>query len=311
MIRLDPAVAQALAAGQPIVALESALISHGLPPPSNLIVAREAKARVEERGARAAMIGIVSGQPVIGLRAEEVEVFAQGKGIEKTNSSNLAWVITRQAAGSTTVSASLTLAHRAGIRVFTTGGIGGVHRNVNETFDISSDLEAVARTPVVVVCWGAKAILDLSKTFEVLETLGVPVVGYRCDELPAFISRESGIPLENSVGSPEELAALAHAHWQLGSRSALLVVVPPPIGVALPRVALERAIEEALGESRRLHISGRQLTPFLLEQVDALTGGRSRAANVALILENAGVAAEIAKSLASGGPHPGPGSEKG
>ncbi len=300
MLRVAPAVADALAGNRAVVALESALISHGLPAPLNLQTIREAETAVRERGAVPAVIGIVGGRPAIGLMPEEVEVFSRRTGIVKTNLSNLAWVITRQAWGSTTVSASIALAHRGGVRVFATGGVGGVHRNVNESFDISSDLEALARTPMVVVSSGAKSVLDLEKTFEMLETLGIPVVGFRTREFPAFFARASRIQLEASVESAEEVARLASTHWNLSNRTGVLVAVPPPPEVALSRDEADRAIDAALEEAAAQSISGRELTPFLLDVIDRLTEGRSRAANVALIVHNAGVAAEIAACLTRG-----------
>lgn len=294
MIRIAPPVARALSGRSALVALESTLIAHGLPAPLNVETARSAEAAVLAEGATPATIGIVAGVPVIGLSPEEIEVFGRRTGILKTNTSNLAWVITRQAWGSTTVSASLALARRAGINVFATGGIGGVHRNVAETFDISSDLDALAQTPLVVVCSGAKSILDIAKTFEVLETRGVPVVGFRCHEVPAFFSRQSGVPVETTVDSPAEVAVLAEVHRRLGQASALLVVVPPPENAALPKHEIDLAIEQSLEEAARQGIAGRALTPYLLESVNRLSGGRSLAANVALIENNARVAAAIA-----------------
>lgn len=298
MIHLAPPIAEALAAGQPVVALETAVIAHGLPHPINLEVAIRAQETIRQCGAHAATVGIVAGQPRIGLTETEIEVFARQKGIVKTNISNLAWVITRQAWGATTVSASLKLAHRIGIKVFATGGIGGVHRDVGKTFDISSDLTVLAETPMMVVCSGAKAILDVPKTFEYLETLGVPVIGYQIDQFPAFFSRTSGITLDMSASTPEEVIGISQAHWAAGNRSAVIVAVPIPQESEIPQTEIELALSQALAEAERVHISGKDITPFLLSQIEKVTAGRSLKANVALILNNVRVAAELSRTWA-------------
>jgi pseudouridine-5'-phosphate glycosidase len=295
LIHLSPHIAEALRDGQPVVALETAVIAHGLPQPVNLELAIQSQETIRQHGARAATIGIVAGRPKIGLTPEEIEVFARQTGIVKTNISNLAWVITRQAWGATTVSASLKLAHRMGIKDFATGGIGGVHRHVGETFDVSSDLTVLAETPMVVVCSGAKVILDLPKTFEHLETLGVPVIGYQTDQFPAFFSRTSGITLEMNASTPKEVMDISQAHWAAGNRSAVIVAVPVPPESEIHQVEIEAVVSQALAEAERLNISGKGVTPFLLSQIERVTAGRSLKANVDLILSNVCVAAELSR----------------
>lgn len=296
MIDLAPHIAEALATGQPVVALESALIAHGLPQPINLELAVQAQEIIRQHGAHAATIGIVAGRPKIGLTEKEIEVFALQKGMVKTNISNLAWVITRQAWGATTVSASLKLAHHVGIKVLATGGLGGVHRDVGETFDISSDLTVLAETPIMVVCSGAKAILDLPKTFEYLETMGVPVIGYQTDQFPAFFSRMSGIRLEMSTSTLDQIIAVSQAHWAAGSRSAVVIAVPIPEESDIPQQEIEAALSHALAEAERASISGKAITPFVLSQIEKVTAGRSLKANVTLILNNVRVAAELSQA---------------
>lgn len=295
MIHLSPHIAQALRDGQPVVALETAVIAHGLPPPVNLELAVQSQETIRQHGAHAATIGIVAGRPMVGLTPEEIEVFARQTGIVKTNISNLAWVITRQAWGATTVSASLKLAHRIGIKVFATGGIGGVHRNVGETFDVSSDLTVLAETPMIAVCSGAKVILDLPKTFEHLETLGVPVIGYQTDQFPAFFSRTSGITLEMRASTPEEVIDISQAHWAAGNRSAVVVAVPVPPESEIHRAEMEAAVSQALAEAERTNTTGKDITPFLLSQIEKVTAGHSLKANVDLILNNVRVAAELSR----------------
>jgi len=295
LIYLSPHIAEALGTGQPVVALETAVVAHGLPHPINLELAIQAQEIIRQHGAHAATIGIVAGRPRVGLTPEEIEVFARQKGVVKTNISNLAWVITRQAWGATTVSASLKLAHRIGIKVLATGGIGGVHRNVEQTFDISSDLSVLAETPMMVVCSGAKAILDLPKTFEHLETLGVPVIGYQTDQFPAFFSRISGIALEMKASTLEEVIEVSQTHWAAGNRSGVIVAVPIPKESEIPQVQIEAAVSHALAEAERINIFGKDMTPFLLSEIEKVTAGRSLKANVDLILNNVRVAAELSQ----------------
>ncbi len=297
---LSPEIAPAVLQGKPVVALESTVIAHGLPAPHNLELARACETIVQEQGAQAATIGIVAGRTVIGLSAAQLNEMASRQDVAKINLSNLAHVLTEQRWGATTVAASLCLAHRAGLRVFATGGIGGVHRGASESFDISADLTALARFPLITVCAGAKAILDLPKTMEALETLGVPVVGYQTDELPAFYSRTSGIPLDLRADTPAQLATLARTHWELGSTSAILVVNPIPQANEIPAHEIADVIEEALVAAQAQQIVGRAVTPFLLTRIAEKTQGRSLQANLSLLKNNARLAAQIACELLRG-----------
>ncbi|MEP7273806.1 MAG: pseudouridine-5'-phosphate glycosidase [Acidobacteriota bacterium] len=297
-LSFSPAVARSLQTSRPIVALESTVIAHGLPAPHNLQTARACEDEIRSEGAEPATIGIVAGRPVIGLENEQLDAIASRTGVAKVSLANLGRVVASQSWGATTVAATLHLAHRAGIRVFATGGIGGVHRGAIVSFDISADLTALARYPLIVVCAGAKSILDLPKTLEALETLGVPVVGYRTDELPAFYSASSGLRLDLRADRPEEVVSVARAHWQLGCATAVLVVQPVPAEAELPRVEVEVAIEQALDAASLLGIKGKDVTPFLLSRVAELTGSRALSANIALLRQNARLAAKIAKSLA-------------
>ncbi len=297
---LSPAIASAVLQGKPVVALESTVIAHGLPAPHNLELARACEAIVQEQGAQAATIGIVAGRSVIGLSAEQLNEMASRQDVAKVNLSNLAHVLTEQRWGATTVAASLCLAQCAGLRVFATGGIGGVHRGASESFDISADLTALARFPLITVCAGAKAILDLPKTMEALETLGVPVVGYQTDELPAFYSRTSDIPLDLRADTPAQIATLARTHWELGSTSAILVVNPIPPADEIPAHEIADVIEEALVAAQAQRITGKAVTPFLLTRVAEKTQGRSLQANLALLKNNARLAAQIACELLRG-----------
>jgi pseudouridylate synthase len=303
MYSISPLVAGALSGRNAVVALESTVIAHGLVAPYNLETARACEAAVSESGAVPATIGIIAGQPQIGLGADQIAEIAARNDVEKVNLSNLAAVVAEKRWGATTVAASLHLAQLAGIKVFATGGIGGAHRGASESFDISSDLYALARYPVITVCAGAKAILDLPKTLELLETTGVPVIGYRTDELPAFYSRrsgqsgQSGLKLDLRADDAGQVAAIAHAHWGLGFSSALLVVVPVPVEDEVPADEISEAIARSLSLAAERGISGRAVTPFLLAQIAESTGGRALRANIALLRNNARVAGEIASAL--------------
>lgn len=302
MFSLSPVIAQSLQQGRAVVALESTVIAHGLPTPHNLQTAWDCEQAVSQSGAQPATIGIIAGQPVIGLDGEQLQAVATHKPIAKVNLANLGAVLATGGWGATTVAATLHLAHRAGLQVFATGGIGGVHRgapnSLEASFDVSADLTALARYPVVTVCAGAKAILDLPKTLEVLETLGVPVVGYQTDELPAFYSRTSGLKLDLTARTPQEIAALAHAHWQQGFQTAVLVVAPLPAEDEIPAAEIHEFIEEALQAAAQQQITGKAVTPFLLSRIAERSHGRSLRANVALLKNNAGLAGEIARALA-------------
>ena len=279
----------------PLVALESAVITHGLPRPENLRLAQGLERMVREHGAVPATVALLDGRVQIGLSAMQMERLAQEDGARKISRRDFGIALARRENGGTTVAATLIAAHLAGIKVFATGGIGGVHRNA--PFDVSADLPELARSPLVVVCAGAKSILDLPATLEYLETMGVAVLGYQTDEFPAFYSRESGLAVPACVDSPAEIAAIARAHWNLGLESAILVVQPPPVEVALPLEQMEAIIAQALVEAEAAHIHGAATTPFLLGRVSQLSGGASLQANLALLENNARLAAQVAAAL--------------
>ncbi len=293
-LEFHPAVRMALDAHQPIVALESTVISHGLPWPENLELARRMEANVREGGATPATVALLEGQVKIGLTDDELEYLARAQGVWKISRRDYAVALAQKRNGATTVAGTMMAAHWAGLRVFATGGIGGVHRGTGT--DISADLPELAHTPVMVVCAGAKAILDLPATLEWLETHGVPVVGYGTDEFPAFYSRESGLRLEARADSPAEVAAIAREHWALGLESGLLICVPCPKEAARPAAEMEAAIAAALAEAEAQKVRGKAVTPFLLTRVSELTHGESKAANLALLENNALVAAQIARA---------------
>jgi pseudouridine-5'-phosphate glycosidase len=306
MISITPAVEEAIRARQGVVALESTVIAHGLPAPYNIETARDCETEIRRSGALPATIGIIEGRAVVGLNDQQVQSIAQisgaepigGAGVVKANPANLAQVIAANGWGATTVAASLHLANMAGIKVFATGGVGGVHRGASDSFDISADLMALARYQVITVCAGAKAILDLSKTMEVLETLGVPVIGYQTDELPAFYSRSSGLRLDARADSASQIAKIALTHWRMGFSTGALVVAPVPAEDGVPAGEIEGVIEEALEAAAREGVAGRNVTPFLLSRIAAKTGGRALRANVALLKNNARIAGEIAVAMA-------------
>ena len=291
---------EALTKGKPVVALESSLISHGLPHPQNLEAARTMERTVRENGAVPATIAVIGGKIRVGLTEGELEYMATRENVRKVSRRDLPIAVAQGLDGATTVAATMCVAHLAGIEVMATGGIGGVHRG--HPFDVSADLPELARTPVAVVCSGAKSILDLPATLEWLETHGVPIVGYGTDEFPAFYSRSSGLKVDARVDSPEEAARIIHTKWELGLEGGVLVVVPVPEEAELPRELAERAIERALKAAEERGVRGKALTPFLLGQIARLTEGRSLAANIALLKNNAAVAAQIARALASRAP---------
>lgn len=293
-LRLGPHVEEARSGRRPIVALETVVVAFGLPRPANLRVALEMEDTVRAEGAVPATIGLLDGQIVVGLTPAELERFAGDEPVVKVSRRDLPIVLARRWIGATTVAATAWAAAQAGIPVVATGGIGGVHRDA--PFDISNDLPTLATTPVVVVCAGAKAILDLRATREWLETYGIPVLGWRTETMPAFYSASSGLPVDARVDSAEEVAAIARAHWALGGKG-ILVTVPPPEDLAIPRERLEAVIEEALREAAAQGVQGAAVTPFLLARVAERTGGESVAVNRALLIENARVAARIARAL--------------
>ncbi|MDX6611657.1 MAG: pseudouridylate synthase [Blastocatellia bacterium] len=298
LLKLNEEVRAALAANQPVVALESTVIAHGLPRPQNLATAQRLEQIVREGGAVPATIAILDGKLCVGLDSDQLHHIATTDDVRKVSTRDLAVAIARNLDGATTVATTMWIAHRAGLQVFATGGIGGVHRGPLP--DVSADLPELARTPMVVVCSGAKIVLDLPATREWLETNGVPVAGYECDEMPAFYSRSSGLPVDVRVETPEEVAVLFQAQRSLDLRAALLVTVPIPAAAAVDAGRLRTVLNDALAKAERLQISGRELTPFLLSRMADQSGGATLDANIALLENNARVAAEIATSLVTG-----------
>jgi pseudouridine-5'-phosphate glycosidase len=298
-LTIADAVERALTDRVPVVALETTLVTHGLPHPDGLRVARELEEVVRQRGAVPATIGILDRAIRVGLSTGEIERLAAAPGVAKVNLSNLAFHLAHGGHASTTVAATMLAAYRAGIRVFATGGIGGVHRGVADTGDVSSDLTALSRIPVAVVCAGAKAILDLPKTVEMLETLGVPVLGYQTDEFPAFYRRTSGLPVDGRCDDPASLADAVRMHLALGTGTGVLVVNPIAAEDELPATTYDRALGEAIADAERAGVRGRAATPFLLDRMRVLTGGESVEVNRALLVNNARLAADLAVPLAS------------
>jgi len=300
--QLSEHVKDALERRTPILALESTVISHGLPYPLNLETALLCEEAVRRLGVTPATLGIVDGVPTVGLSEDEIRQFATGhspqaRPIEKVSLNNCAGVIIRRSWGATTVASSLRLAHSAGIRVFTTGGIGGVHRGVVDSFDISADLTALADTPIICVCAGGKAILDLPKTVEYLETVGVPIIGYCTDEFPAFYSRSSGLNVDVVIDNTDDAVRLAERHWRLGARSAVLVCVPVPLEFEIKNAVIDAALDAAMATAAKNGVRGKAVTPFLLAELERLTGGTTVVTNRALLTSNATVAAGIAQSF--------------
>jgi pseudouridine-5'-phosphate glycosidase len=293
-------VAAALRARQPVVALESTIISHGMPWPHNLETALALEADVRAEGAVPATVAIIGGRLKAGLARHEIERLAHdGAAVAKVSRRDLPIAVARGSNGATTVAATMIVAALAGIPVFATGGIGGVHRGAEASFDISADLAELARTSVAVVCAGAKAVLDLRLTLEYLETHGVPVIGYGTDRLPAFWSRDSGLGVDVRADWPEDVARLMHAKWSLGLAGGIVVANPIPERFELPRERVEDAIDGALADARAQGVTGKDVTPFLLARVNASTGGDSLEANVALVRNNASVAAKISRAYAA------------
>ena len=292
---IKPEVAEALAAGKPVVALESTIISHGMPYPQNVQTALEVERIVRANGAVPATIAVIGGRLKAGLTAEEIEYFGKkGQAIAKASRRDLAVLCARGEDGATTVTTTMIIAHMAGIRVFATGGIGGVHRGAETTMDISADLEELGQTPVMVVCAGAKSILDLGLTLEYLETKGVPVIGYGTEELPAFYTRTSGFRVDYRMDTPAELAKAFKTQNDLGFPAGMLVTNPIPEEFAMPLEVITAAIDKAIAESVEKGIHGKQTTPFLLARVSELTGGDSLASNIQLVFNNARLAAKTA-----------------
>lgn len=279
----------------PVVALESTVLTHGLPRPQNLQLAHDMERAVRDQGATPATIGFLDGYLHIGLSEMELDRLANEKDAYKVGPRDFATVITQQASGGTTVAGTMFACKKGNIKVFATGGIGGVHRELSS--DISADLQALATIPMIVVCAGAKAILDLPATLEYLETMSVPVIGYGTNEFPAFYSRESGLQVSLRLDTPQAIVQFAKTHWNTGLQSAVLVVNPIPAADAIPRSAMEPIIERASTEAKEKRIHGKELTPFLLQRISELTKGESTRANLSLLLNNARLAAQIAKAM--------------
>ena len=288
-------VKRAMSASLPIVALESTVLTHGLPRPQNLYLARDMENAVRENGATPATIGFLDGTLHVGLADPQLERLAGEKDAYKVGPRDFATVIYKEASGGTTVAGTMWVCKPAGLKVFATGGIGGVHREA--PFDISADLQALATIPMIVVCAGAKAILDLPATLEYLEMMSVPVVGYGVDEFPAFYSRDSGLDVSVNLETPQEIVDFAKAHWSTGMQSAVLVANPIPAGNAIPKSVMEPHIKQAIREAHDKEIHGKEVTPFLLQRVSELTEGKSMQANLSLLLNNARLAAQIATAL--------------
>ena len=297
-----PEVAAAVAAGKPVVALESTIISHGMPYPQNVETALKVEQIIRDNGAVPATIAILGGRLKAGLSHEEIEYLGkQGQAVTKASRRDLAVLVARKADGATTVTTTMMIAHMAGIQIFATGGIGGVHRGAETTMDISADLEELAAPPVMVVCAGAKSILDLGLTLEYLETHGVPVIGYGTKELPAFYTRKSGFEVDYRMDTPEEIAAAFHVSRELGLKGGMLVTNPIPEEFAMDHEVINKAIDEAIAQANAQGIHGKATTPFLLAKVKELTGGDSLDSNIQLVFNNARLAAQTAAKLCSMG----------
>lgn len=294
-----PEVADALAAGKPVVALESTIISHGMPYPQNVETALNVEKIIRENGAVPATVAILGGRLKAGLKPEEIEYLGKkGQAVHKASRRDLAVLAARGEDGATTVTTTMIIAHMAGIKVFATGGIGGVHRGAQTTMDISADLQELAHTPVMVVCAGAKSILDLGLTLEYLETNGVPVIGYGTKELPAFYTRKSGYAVDYEIDTPQELAAAFHASQEMGLQGGMLVTNPIPEEYSMDADVINAAIDQAIEMAREQGIHGKETTPFLLATIKDITGGDSLDANIQLVYNNAKVAAQTAAELA-------------
>ena len=297
-LEISPEVSAALTAGKPVVALESTIISHGMPWPQNAETALNVERIVRENGAVPATVAIIGGRLKAGLSRDEIEYLGQkGYDVIKASRRDLPVLVARGDDGATTVATTMIIAAMAGIRVFATGGIGGVHRGAEVTMDISADLEELAQTPVLVVCAGAKSILDLGLTLEYLETKGVPVIGYGTSELPAFYTRKSGFGVDYRLDTPQEVAAAFRAKLEMGLKGGMLVTNPIPEAYSMDPDVINRAIDEAVAEANAKGVKGKQTTPFLLAKIKDITGGDSLASNIRLVYNNAALAAQVAANL--------------
>ena len=298
---ISPEVREALANGRPVVALESTIISHGMPYPQNVETALRVEKTIRENGAVPATIAVIGGRLKAGLSEAEIEYLGKkGREVAKTSRRDLPVLVARGLDGATTVATTMIIASMAGIKVFATGGVGGVHRGAETTMDISADLEELAQTPVMVICAGAKSILDLGLTLEYLETKGVPVIGYGTEELPAFYTRRSGFKVDYRLDTPEEVAGAFRAKLDMGLRGGMLVTNPIPEEYSMDPDRINAAIDQAIAEAAQKGIKGKDTTPFLLARVKDITGGDSLASNIQLVLNNARLAAAVAKCLANG-----------
>lgn len=294
---INPEVKEALKNGNPVVALESTIISHGMPYPQNVDTALKVEKIIRDNGAVPATIAILNGKLKVGLTGEEIEYLGKAKNVFKTSRRDIPFIIAKKSDGATTVASTMIIASLAGIKVFATGGIGGVHRGAAETFDISADLEELSNTDVAVVCAGAKSILDIGLTLEYLETHGVPVVGYKTEEMPAFYTRKSGFKVDYSVESPEEIAVALRAKWDLGLRGGMVVANPIEEQYEMDYDTITAAIDKAVNEAEEKNIKGKETTPFLLSKVKEITGGDSLESNIMLVYNNALLGAKIAVEL--------------
>ena len=297
-LQVHPEVKKAIEAGEPVVALESTIISHGMPYPKNVEMAKNVSKIIRENGAVPATIAIIDGVLKVGLTEEEIEFLGTSKDVVKASRRDLPFIISKKLTGATTVATTMILADLAGVRVFATGGIGGVHRGAEKTFDISADLQELANTNVAVICAGAKSILDIGLTLEYLETNGVPVVGYGTDEFPAFYTRRSGFGVDYRVDSSMEVATALKAKWDLNLKGGMVIGNPIPTEHEMDYDTITNAIESALKEAEEKNIAGKKVTPFLLDKVKTITAGKSLDSNIELVYNNARVAANIANDLA-------------
>lgn len=301
MVRIRSDVLEAIKQNKPVVALESTIISHGMPYPKNVETAKTCQSIIESQGVLAATIAIIKGEIVVGLNDEEIEYIANGKAeVLKVSRKDIPIAIQKHTNGALTVSATMAICDMVGIRFFATGGIGGVHRGAEDTFDISSDLPEFTKSKVGVVSAGAKAILDLEKTMEYLETLGVLVLGYDTDYLPAFYTRESDIPIEYNIKTPEEIASICKTKWEMGLDGGIFIANPIPKQYSYPKEEINKAIDKALQEMNKLGITGKKTTPYLLQKIVELTGNKSLEVNMQLVYNNCDLAAKIAKSYYGG-----------
>ncbi len=294
-MKINPEVKKALEENRPVVALESTIISHGMPYPKNVETALKVEQTIREHGAVPATIGIIDGEPIIGMTPDEIEQFGKRKGVLKVSRRDLPVVYAKKLWGATTVATTMILANQAGIEVFVTGGIGGVHRGATETMDISADLQELSKTNVTVVCAGAKAILDLPLTLEYLETMGVPVLGFKTEELPAFYNSHSGLKVDYKVESAEEMAKIIKAKRDNGLAGGILLTNPIPEQYEMDKAIIDKAIATALESMEKEGIKGKECTPYLLKTITELTGGESLESNIKLVLNNAAVGSEVAK----------------